>query len=108
MVLLSYQTKKQSIGYILKGALDSEVPAKRIEEIAEAAVEVVPRRNDIGNYDTSAYAVEIAEKLGLSEEVTASIKSGVWWAFDNNTVEEAGEICDKVFDAFFRYLKKQL
>lgn len=108
MVLLSSQTKRQSIGYILKGALDSSVPAKRIEDIAEAACIVVPRSAEMDNSETMKYAMQIAKDLGLSEDIADDIKSGVYWAFDNKTVEEAGEICEMLINSLYPFLKRKI
>ncbi|MDR7240896.1 hypothetical protein [Neobacillus drentensis] len=105
---MSNQTKKESIGYILKGAMDSMVPANRIKDIAEIAFEVVPQSSQIDNYATSNYALRISDEIGLSKDIAADIKSGVWWAFDNWTVEEAGEICEKLINAMYPSLKKRL
>jgi hypothetical protein len=108
MVMLTYQTKVQSIGYIIKGAMDSKVPANRIKDIVETAFEVVPYSSHIDNYSTSKYALKIAEEIGLCKDVTTDIKSGVWWAFDNWTVEEAGEICEMLVNAMYPFLKRSL
>lgn len=62
------QTKKESIGYILLGALDSDIPSKLLEDIAKYAVDIVDESERIGNIRTLEFAVQIGEKIGLKEE----------------------------------------
>jgi len=94
---MSYQTKEQSIGYLLHGALKCEkLPASELVTIALEAVDVVPKSTNLINDDTLKFIRIIGEKIKLDEEQVKQWKSEVYWAFDMRTVEEA----QHTFDAF--------
>ncbi|MGG4425006.1 hypothetical protein ABEP71_19150, partial [Bacillus velezensis] len=91
---MSYQTKKQSIGYILKGMMDTDVPAKSVKEAVRVAWSLVPDHNQITNDDTLKYAVSICQKLKLDSGLSDVVKSAVFWAFNDKTVGEMGDFFD--------------
>lgn len=93
---MSYQTKNESIGYILKSVLNSDLPANMLLEVGKRAKKLIPERNDIENDDTLDYAAAVFKELGVDPKKIEELKSEIYYLFDIKTVEEAGE----VFDAF--------
>lgn len=102
---MSLQTKEQSIGYILKGALESDLPAKNLVDIARKAKTIVPKSNRITNEDTLDFALKIGEMLEFDSEQIRGLKREVYYAFDMKTVSEAGDIFE-AFSSLFPVLKK--
>ncbi|MGF7535244.1 hypothetical protein AAGG74_16440 [Bacillus mexicanus] len=88
---MSEQTKQESIGYIVKGMMDSAIPAKAVKKAIDLLWVMVPDQKDITNYDTSNFAVFVCEKLELDNELIRDINSSVYRAFDDTPVEGAGE-----------------
>lgn len=101
---MSLQTKEQSIGYILKGVLDSGLPANYLVDVARKAKNVVPESNRITNEDTLDFAEKIGEFLEFSPEQVRELRGEIYYAFDMKTVEEAGDIFE-AFSMLFPVLK---
>jgi len=97
---LSYQTKEQSIGYLLKGAMNTSIPAIHLKEINSIAQLIIESKNDITNNDTLDFADRIAESLGFREELRREFRGEVYWTFDLTSVEEAGEYYDLISKLF--------
>lgn len=102
---MSLQTKDQAVGYILRGALKSTVPANELVRVARAANVIVPARSTIKNEDTLDFVSIIGEQLEWSAEQIKELRSEVAGQFDMKTVEEAGDAFE-AFSLLFPVLKK--
>ncbi|MCM2532293.1 hypothetical protein NDK43_07690 [Neobacillus pocheonensis] len=100
---MSYQTKKQSIGYILKTALKTEIPANRLMDIALASLKIVEDRNDINNHERMNFAEKVVQQIELSEEFQKDLKREMVWTFDNTAVGEA----ENVYEGFAKLFPVQ-
>jgi hypothetical protein len=100
---LSLQNKNQSVGYILKGMMKTDIPANKVAEAIDILWdEVVPDyTKEITNVDTLNYTVSACEKLGLDAELTSSAKTAVNWCFDDTMLIEA----DEFFSTFVAALR---
>lgn len=82
---MSLQTKKQSLGYLLKGLYDMDMPKSKISEaISKFDSLGIPEENY--NEDTLSHARALAMFIDID---ISDFKSSVYWAFDDTTVEEA-------------------
>lgn len=102
---MSYQTKEQSVGYILHGALKSSIPANELLSIARAAKKIIPVSNTITNDDTLEFTLRVGEELEWTAEQIKDFRSEVYYQFDMKTVEEAGNVFE-AFSMLFPVLKK--
>ena len=89
---MSIQTKEQTIGYIIKAAMSTSIPAKKILDIVTAALEMIEDdRSDIWNSD----AIELGEMVTaeiLSKDEQKELRSEMYRAFDVENLREAGSI----------------
>jgi hypothetical protein len=88
---MTLQTKEQTIGYIIRAALGTSIPAKKIHDIGEAAIEKIDNRSDISNDDALDFAENITDGI-LNEEEKKELRSEIYYTFDLKTVNEAAEL----------------
>ena len=98
------QTKNESIGYILLGALNTSIPANKLKEIAVASLEVVDETTKIDNYKTLDFAEEIGKQIGLNNAEIEEIQGEIQYQFDMKTEEEAADYYES-FAGLFPVLK---
>lgn len=98
---MSYQTRKQSIGYLLKGAMKTEIPSNKLVDIASTSSKIVDPRNDITNNETLNYADLVANILELGSNIKKQFRNEVYLAFDMNTVEEAEDYYETFANIFY-------
>ncbi|MEH6949132.1 hypothetical protein V7068_19095 [Bacillus sp. JJ634] len=88
---MSYQTKKQSIGYILMSYFQLGFTAKQLGEVFGTALDSIRDRTDITNQETMIYFEGVGRTLQLDGELLEKGVDQFYSIFDLITVEEAGE-----------------
>lgn len=99
---MSYQSKDQSIGYILKAMIDTGSNRNELREaylVAKQGIKNVfeeSQDNRMNNYTTEVILQQSLRAIEKDEEYIKKAVSNLYYGYDRFTVEEAGEF----FEAF--------
>lgn len=105
---MSYQTKKQSIGYILRATLDAGSNTTdmkelyyKLDEAINQHISVNGGHETIDNYSTYDFMVFINRELGQDDEYIQKVGSALYYCYDVYTVGEA----ETFYDGFKHILR---
>lgn len=90
---MSYQTREQSLGYILKALIDSGSKSSELK-LFYSKLHKIYEMNQVevlNNYSTYDYMVNVARDLKFNDERTKRTGSFLYNAYDIYTVDEAKE-----------------
>lgn len=92
---MSYQTKEQSLGYILRAVLDVGSNTKELKNIYYKVLDIVEDHikvngsfQSIGNYETHNFIITAMRELDIEYN---KIGMSLNWVYNDFTVAEAGE-----------------
>ena len=94
---MSYQTKEQSIGYILKAMIDTGSNRNELREvylISKQGIKNVfeeSQDNRMNNYTTEVILQQTLRTIEKDDEYIANAVSNLYYSYDIFTVEEAVE-----------------
>ena len=94
---MSYQTKEQSIGYILKAMIDTGSNRNELREvylISKQGIKNVfeeSQDNRMNNYTTEVILQQTLRTIEKDDEYIANAVSNLYYGYDRFTVEEAGD-----------------
>jgi len=104
---LSYQTKEQAIGYILKAVIDTGSSRQELREVylvaRQGIKEMLEGREDnrMDNMLTNIILMDSLDTLEKDKEYSKKAEANLYDGYDRFTVEEAGDF----FKAFAVILK---
>ena len=98
---MSYQTKQQAIGYILKSTLDVGATTRELVTLYRELEETIDNQTVLDNYTTIDYAENVGRIVGLDNKRINAISSNLYYLYDTTSVEEA-ELLYQSFVSIFK------
>lgn len=98
---MSYQSKEQSIGYILKAMIDTGSTSKEMKEVYNKLNDAIDSKQTLDNYSTYDHMIFTNRELGADDKRIKQLGLNLYYVYDVYTVEEA----QGFYDAFKTILR---